>query len=240
MSFLNRGYDEADKAKKKVEEQRAAAGVFRWWMPVNDDVEKQITFIDGDHPPNYKEHNWFANNSWKNWATCLQGHKDENGNRYVCPACAAGNKPYFAVAYTIIDHSRWEDKQGKVHENEKKLLVVKDSVYPILKKQNKKQEGLAGCTYDVTRTSRENSANVGDLWEFSHKREIGELEEQEPYDYEKVLALNYDKLVLQFGDPRARSQNPVGSKGPKPAKGGKNQGGGGYGGQGGQEDDIPF
>ncbi len=247
--WMKRGYD-AGNEEAEAQKSRRRGGVQRFWLP--QDKSATVVFLDGEDPPVYREHNVQIDGSWKNWFTCIQGMKDSKGQTMRCPACRAGNKPYMAVAYTVVDRTEWKDKNGNQHKDEVKLLVVKDGVFPLLEKMNTKRKGLTGCVVEVTRSKKENSASTGDIWDYEDKMPAADLKAEFPeaatLDYEKLLApRTYDELVDIFGSEPA----PKGSRKSAPKSGGAKRGKSSDedddtstnedgGGSESQEEDIPF
>jgi hypothetical protein len=203
MALFNRGYGEAEKKAKEIED-RQSNNVFRFWMP--QDHTTTIIFLD-DEPPVYDEHQLQIGGSWKNWFTC----KKQFGER--CSICE-DNKvyPYTAGAYTIIDRSEWTDKKGTVHKDERKLFIAKLDTLKKLKKMSAKRGGLRGCIFEVTRSTSQNSPSTGDMFEFEGKLSEEELEKMfagkegdghKPYDYDKILAPKDDDEISDKMDKEA-------------------------------------
>lgn len=179
--------DEADSAlEKEVERQKKAkedAGKMRrFYLPAEH--KSRVTFVDGNvHPKGYKlpfafmEHNLKLNGHWRNWFTCIGKG---------CPLCEHGNKPYLATVYTVIDHNKWTDKQGGIHENEPRLFVAKTSAQRILKAKAEKKGGLQGWTVEVTRVKSE-SPSTGDDFDFEERNGF-DISKIEIADYREIFA----------------------------------------------------
>ena len=95
-----------------------------------------------------------------------------------CPMCDAGFKPAPVCAFTVIDHSKFKSKKGKVYQNQKRLLVVKSRALEKLKDRRKEAGGLK---YKVVRLKR-----------FSDKESVtGEdfmVKRAEPWSIKKLLS----------------------------------------------------
>jgi len=182
------GYEEAEQAAAAVDARREAGRkgfVNRFWLPVGaNDVP--VTFVDDDTKPSQAllgrmppfqlhEHQLHLNGHWRNWYSCLGAG---------CPLCKAGEKPYFAAVYTIIDHSVWKDKRGEEHKDEKKLFVAKADVLRVIKKMSQEYGGLRGQRFKVSRAS-ENDANVGGV--FIPLKRVELPEDVQPFDYVTLL-----------------------------------------------------
>jgi len=225
LSFMKTG-KEAEKLTERAEaetEQRRAAGgntIFRYWMP--DKAEQQITFLDGElsesgllDVPRYWEHNLLLNGSWKNWFPCT---KDEE----PCPLCDL-KQPSLVYALTIIDHREWEDKKGITHQHERKLYICKGDTYKRLSKIAAKRDGLAGCTFDVSRIG-DKAENVGNDFDFVEKLSLKKLAKKygmekdgatennkvcQPYDYDEVIKYHSADELREMG--LGSGDAPVGS-----------------------------
>jgi len=148
------GFAHRDNIEKEIEE-RQKNYIGRFWMRPQD--SRLITFLDSNGFFLY-EHNFCVNGSWNNYRTCLKEFSE-------CPYCDAGNRSAYVCAYTIIDHSEWEDKKGNVHKNEKKLYVVKFKVMPkwARKKKDECSGDLTYCTFKLYRDSRDEVATGADI-----------------------------------------------------------------------------
>jgi len=192
MSFIKRGKAaQQEMAKQQAKAEQASKDkAFRFYLPTGADTS--VTFIDGDlndegilDIPMFHEHQVHMNGHWRNWFVCVQ---DEES----CPLCEGGDEPALVGALTIIDHSEWKDKQGNEHKDERKLFIAKFSTIQKLQNMATKRKGLAGCTFDVFRSSDSKSPNVGDQFDFTEKHTKGGLKKKfkdaaEAYDYEEVL-----------------------------------------------------
>jgi hypothetical protein len=165
-------------ADEKAAQQKAAAAgsdeeflyKYRFWMP--NDTETMITFLDGNLNENgvldeivMEEHQLQINGKWNNFFPCTCDTEP-------CPLCASPNekesKKSHVALFTVIDHGEWTDSNGKVHRNERKLYAVKRDTLKLLRKQAVKRGGLAGCTFEVSRTG-DRSASVGSHFDFVKK-----------------------------------------------------------------------
>ena len=74
------------------------------------------------------------NGNWRNWFTCRKDFDE-------CPLCDDGQTASYVCAYTVIDHSKFTDKQGRERKNEKKLLIVKSTVMPKIARRRQALDG---------------------------------------------------------------------------------------------------
>jgi len=176
--FLKRG--KARKAMLESEDQKAearqeAAGKTRRFFIPKDkfDEDIRITFLDGDldddgilDGPTFYEHNIKINNRWTQFVSCCDDEPD--------PLQEAGQEPYPAQAFTIVDHTGFVDREGKEWKNIKRLFIAKRTTQKKLQKLASKRKGLKGCTFDVSR-SGDKEPNVGSNFEFVKKRSIKDL-----------------------------------------------------------------
>jgi len=203
--WFSTGSDAAENAlskddKKKEERKAAAEGeLWRWWMKPGE--EKFLTFVDGEEanglqvPFIYQEHQQKIDGDYRNWFTCIDGMVTEEGKKLRCPLCQAGNNPYLAAAFTVIDHTEWTSKKGdKTGKDDLKLFVCKSQVLKMLRKQMKKKGGsLRGCKYEVTRTG-DKTPNTGDVFDFEDKIELSD--EVKVADYRMLMKPKSRKELL--------------------------------------------
>jgi len=227
VTFLKAGKEAhvaVAKAEKETAAKKAAAGeARRFWLP--NDAETQITFLDGDLLPEglidtvtFWEHQLKLNGSWQNWFVCT---KDDE----PCPICEDSDKYSSLITlFTVIDHTKWTDKQNVVHQHERRLFACKRDTFKRLQKLATKRKGLVGVTFDVARTG-DKSAAVGNDFDFVEKlslEDIGKkynLKEKDlkPFDYSEVIKYHTaDELrELGFGSNGA----PIGQEAAKQAVG---------------------
>jgi len=139
------------------------------------------------------EHQLKIGGNWRNWFTCL---KDID----TCPICESGEHPSYVVVATVINHRKWTDKEGKVHQNEKQLAVFKGKARERILKQIERRDGdLKFCVYEFSRGSSGTEASTGEDFEFLNKRltkkQLMSLAPAgadetwiEPFDYAEILA----------------------------------------------------
>lgn len=174
-SWYTRGDSTASAIKKedkRIEEKIANQGrLFRFW--IEPEESGAITFIDGDLTKEgildcfmYREHQLFMGGSWRNWFPCTSEQEP-------CPICETGDDPSLVGVFTIIDHREFKGKKA-VYKDNQKLFVAKRGTLKILQQSATKRGGLAGATFDVTRSSAD-KANVGDVFDFTEKNEIAVL-----------------------------------------------------------------
>ena len=200
-SFLQKG----DDAKTLAEEHEARSQeladkrnkLFRFGIP-KDELDKDylITFLDGDldedgefNPPLWEEHTVPKNGGYEN-VVCT---KQVEGS---CPICDAGDNPALCGALTVIVHTPYKIKKGKRQgetiTDRRQLYVFKTTTLKQLQKQANKRGGLAGCTYEVSRSGPK-TARVGDTMEFIEKRTHAQLVEK--YGEELCVAADIEEEI---------------------------------------------
>ncbi len=177
--FLKTG--SARQAAIKADEQRAKAQaekrgkLFRFYINAKKDLNKDftITFVDGNlddegmlENPVFHEHTLKVAGKITNFVSCCDREED--------PLQAAGQEPYLAQAFTIIDHTGYTDKDGVDHPHQKRLLVAKRNSMKQLQKLASKRGGLTGCTFEVSRTGAK-QPNIGDTFDFVQKGDLKAL-----------------------------------------------------------------
>lgn len=197
-------------AKAALEKERALAkqrdaerenGVFRFYL--KPDQEKTITFLDGDLDEDgdlenicFYEHT--INTKGYPKYVCI----NDPSEGVECPICATGDsQPYFATVFTVLVHESWSTKKDptNVHECSIQLFVAKSGVADKLRKKAKKQGGLTGVTFEVSRSNAE-AYNVGDDFEFVQKDTMEDLVDAFPSEVDKdgnslVKVLDYEKVL---------------------------------------------
>lgn len=237
--FMMRGKaarQEREKAEKRAKERRErAASAYRFWIGKDDDGERRITFLDGDLDddgmldiPYLYEHNVPYEGRFSDFR-CTKAVDGE------CPLCEAGDEPSYVGVLTVLDMcdgeegrpDPWEDSDGKEHFYRRRLYVAKLQTLKKLQRYADKHDGLAGCTFDVSRDGKQ-SARVGSNFDFVEKEDLediaGDLEKPEhadPADYENEPELEYkspeELLELGLGE----KGEVVGARGSKSRKGRK-------------------
>ena len=241
FKFLKTGKESvALAAQDKIEAQirkEESAKAFRFYLKVGEDA--RITFVDGEipkgylEPPRYYEHLVFFNGVWTPFV-CPEKTNPDSGED--CPIDDLPDRPSLVSAFTVIDHREYTSKKDstKKYKNTKKLFICKGTSFEMLNKIAIKIGGLAGQTFDVSRTG-DKEPGVGNMFLPIEKKTIEELKAiyQEvledpktntktkqtyfiPYDYEKEITYRTgDELrKLGFGKPGAQTvASPAGNTG---------------------------
>lgn len=224
-SWFTRGDSTQDaiaKEDKRIEDKMAAQGrMFRFWLPAEESAA--ITFVDGDLTDKgvldcfmYREHTLFLQGKWNNFYPCT-------GDDEPCPICETGDDPSLVGVFTIIDHREYKGKKA-IYKDQPKLFVAKRGTLKILQQIASKRGGLAGCTFDVTRTS-DDKANVGDLFDFTEKTDIATLRKkyvQKNKDGKPETVFKpavYEEEIVYYSADELRKQGfgkgtPIGAEGP--------------------------
>lgn len=209
VEWLKKGkaaHEQVKKADQETEKRKAAGSIRRFYIP--NDKETQITFLDGGLDDDgllqvvtYWEHQLKLSGNWMNWFACTQDQEP-------CPICLGGegDNPALVAAFTVIDHTKWTDKQTKVHQHERRLFICKRETFKRLQKIATKRGGLTGATFDVSRTG-DKSAAVGSDFDFIEKRTPSDLkkayglkaEDVKSYDYEKAITYRTAEELRELG-----------------------------------------
>lgn len=197
----------------KAEKAKAEAGkLFRFWMP--PDEERKITFLDGELDeegmldiPMFYEHRVRLNGDWKTFV-CVSEEEP-------CPICEKGDSRASLVGVmTVIDHTPYKIKSGpnagKTIKNSRKLFVATRQTIKKLAKKAAKQGGLAGCTFEVSRTS-DKDPSVGSDFEFLERCTADELvakydlkeEDVSPADYSHEITYHSAEELVKLGVGKA-------------------------------------
>jgi len=198
-----------DREEAKAE-ARAATNNIRFW--IDDGKDATITFLDGDLDadgmldiPYYFEHNLQIGGRYGNHFACIQESEP-------CPICEGGDNPSYVGLLTIIDHRSYKSKAGKEFSNQVRLFVAKRQTIKQLQKLAEKRGGLAGCTFDASRTGSQ-SAAVGSMFDFTEKTPLATLKKQ--YSTKEMIAepMNYEDIVaaITFTAEELRNTHGFGS-----------------------------
>lgn len=231
--WYTKGSAGVKRSKQVDEEARARSadrGPRRFYLPA--DTVAKVTFLD---TPSFflMEHNLKINGKFQNFFTCIQDVE-------TCPLCEDGNNASYIVAGTVVDHSKWTDKEGHEHQHEKKLFVAKGNARAKVLRQIDKHDGnIAWWMYELARGNGQRECNTGE--DMESIKNIGKvafvawakkniklpkdttLEEfLAPFDYEKIFAPKDVKVLRKL----VGAEDPVGSVDDGDLPGG--------------DDDIPF
>lgn len=181
-------------AKSKMEDEAAKtrrdrSGPMRFYLENNSSAK--VTFLDTPLFFVY-EHNMKIGNKYHNYFTCIR--EDD-----TCPMCESDSQPSYIIVGTIINHSKYEKKDGTVVSNQKQLFVAKGKAREVLvRKIEKRGEDIKFCVFEMTRGSSATECNTGEDVEFVKKLTKAELlllmpkgeKEAEwlaPFDYEAIF-----------------------------------------------------
>lgn len=180
---------EAEVAARKEKAGRA----YRFWLKAGEDAT--ITFLDGQIDPD----TGILNIPYQNEHRVKIDGKFEDflctDEVEPCPLCAAGERKTFVGYLTIIDHRprSYKDQNGKDVEVEatRRLFVAKTgTIKQLTKMAEKRENGLAGVTFEVSRSS-DKVAAVGDLFDEMSKHTLAEIEEH--FGAEIGTVINYEE-----------------------------------------------
>jgi hypothetical protein len=203
MQFLKTGAAAVHAAMEKDDiERQTRFQPFRFWL--DRGAETRLTFVDGTIENGllvpgvaFQEHMLKKAGSKGFDNICCTQEQEE------CPICLDGDRPSLVFAMTIIDHTQWKDKNGKLHEHQKRLFVCKGDTFKLLQMKATKPQpmsqstepmGLQYVTFQVARIG-EKSPGVGTVFDAVAKtsaetiaKECGlKLEDVTPLDYNSVI-----------------------------------------------------
>lgn len=211
VSFLKKGKTARKEAKQvdaniQRRKEEKENEIRRFWLKRG--AERRITFLDGDlndegelNMTMYYEHNLYMNGHWRNFFVCT-GNDDE-----PCPICEEGKTPALVAAFTVIDHTKFKDREGVVHKDVVSLLIAKRATQKLLEMQAVKRKGLAGVTFDVGRVDEDQSAAVGSVFDYVTKNPLKAIGNKfggaEAFDYEEILGFKTPKELREMGFGKA-------------------------------------
>ena len=198
ITFLKRGKEAQEahvKADVEAEIRSKQRGPRRFWVP--KDGESIITFLDGALTPeglldvvSYNEHRKFLNGSWRNYFPCVAAQEP-------CPICQEDNQATLVTLFTVIDHTKWKDRNGKTHQNERKLFVAKRDTVKRLQKMAAKRGGLIGWRVSIGRVG-DRSPEVGTDFDFVEKVDLKAMGKELKLKPDDLKPFDYDTVVPYF------------------------------------------
>jgi len=163
VAWYSRGKTGIDSEKQRRQDSEKPR---RFWLPPGKG--NNCVFLD-DESFNVYEYNWFANNSWMNWATKSPDADAEAVFR------EKGLNPYFCAYRTIVNCTEWEDKQGKKHNYELQFLPAKNDTAQLIERRREHHEGLVGKMFTITRNEGDRTTSAGDDYVFKKDVDINEM-----------------------------------------------------------------
>ena len=178
-------------AQKKNDGQQTK--LYPYWMRVGE--EKNITFLDGDlfttedgieifDVPYALNHTLNIGTQWLSFLCPRNKHGE-------CPACESGQKGSYVCMFTVLVHTPYIAKDGTVYENQRMLFLATSGTREELFVHAKKYKGLRLMNYDVSRSKKDKSPRVGDVFLPMGKKTLSELKKQlgkeanlQPAEYE--------------------------------------------------------
>lgn len=195
MSWFSDGFatTKSDLEEKKDQQLRNSAR--RFW--VKTDTYTDVIFLD-ERAISFREHKfWNPGGGGSDEFTCL-------GLAGACPACLDGHEAQKVTVFSIIDTSKWSDKKGNVHENEKKLLVVYPEQAAALMEKKANWGGLSGKAVRIRRTGKTSPSSGNDFELLMRDArplvvDLSKYKDNQPFDYIKLFSpLHRDKARILY------------------------------------------
>lgn len=245
IKFLRTGAESAKLAQQdavETEQRRAEQGkMWRFWL--SDGEDARITFVDGElgpdgvlTPPRFYEHTIeVAGQKARQNFVCPEKTNPDSGEK--CPLCEQGDRPSLVALFTVIDHRQGKRRDGTVYKDTVKILAAKPTTFEMLNKLAIKRGGLAGSTFDVSR-SGDKSAAVGSNFDHIEKHTVEELQKKyirdvkdpksgkiskemffKPANYEEEIVYRDEDTLRQmgFGKGVTTGKAPVKASAAKPS-----------------------
>lgn len=204
----------AESVDKQAQERRSRTGPMRFYLPY--DTSARVTFLD-DPVFFIWEHNIKLGQNFNNFFTCI-------GNFDTCPLCEdLGDNPAFGVVCTVINHRKYEDKKGNVHQHQKQLMVAKGKARQILLRQLDRHKTMKHIMYEAARGSTQTESNVGEDYERLGKVSVEKLKKLipegedeswlKPFNYEEIFQpkpASELRKIIGSDDPAGAASNTGG------------------------------
>lgn len=212
MNFLKKGAAAVKAALEKDDAERALRfQPFRFWLEKGG--ETSITFLDGELEGGllspgvaFQEHMLKKPGGGYENICCTQEQED-------CPVCFDGDRPSLVFAFTILDHTQWKDKNGVLHEHQRRLFVCKGDSFKLLQAKAIKPKpmssdpeplGLKGVTFNVLRIG-EKSPGVGTSFDPAAKVSLEQLAKATGLKPEELAPLKYEEVIKYLTADELRS-----------------------------------
>lgn len=224
MGFLSRGSDSLDRDVQGQQDRKERMMARRVFIPAGKSIN--VVFLDDD-PVRFEEYRIWKGKFPDYVTRPEQGQRDH--------FLHAGMKADVRYAYTVIDCSRWKDKKGQEHSNEKRLLVVSPDVAKLLRDKKASWGGIKHKAVTIRRKGEKDSGSGSDF-ELVMKNgvvaavNIKVFKDIEPFNYEKILAPASDDesiRILALVKKAAQSNEAISVDGDDPGPGDGLPGGGG-------------
>lgn len=204
VEFLKKGKASQEALKKSQKEavarEEQAKGPRRFWLKEGEEAD--ITFLEGIINKedglldfySFYEHSLKIGDKWGNFFVCIKEFEP-------CPLCLEGHVSYYQGVFSIIDHTAYIDKKGKVWKDQVKLYVAKQGTLQKLQIFATKKHGIAGMTFNVQRTNSK-EARVGDMMIPGEKAPVPTLLKKykvQLIDYKKVIIYRNSKELAELG-----------------------------------------
>lgn len=202
MGWLNTDVVAGDPSLTKSE-PRIGGGPFRFFIGKGE--TKSVIFLtSGDRGscPELHEHQLWLNRKPVN----MSCYNDDDGKE-KCPMCiAALDLPYKYRAkkvqlYSILDLTKFRDRQGVEHTHSVKLLVAPPHIAEyfgaLYQRHKEKGKTLRYAKYTVKRGASDKTPNVGDQWFYEEHVDPATIpKDVQEINYEEALAPNLDGLKM--------------------------------------------
>ncbi len=201
MSAQNAMQAEESKAQQAAQEKGKL-----WRFYLKDNEERRVTFLDGDLDASgmldifmYYEHTVFHNGKWTQFPCVAE--------QEPCPICESGERAALVGVFTVVDHTPFKKKDGSTIERSRRLYVAKRNTVKILQTLATKREGLAGCTFDISR-SGDKSPSAGNLFDFIQKDDMKDVaaawgDDGKPADYSTEIVYRTRAQLIELGLAKA-------------------------------------
>lgn len=214
--FRKRGFGEAKKEQKKIEERKAKFGsnIWRFFLKDRDEEEDVPVRFLTEEPVLFYEHSIQENGKWNNVTCTGEG----------CQLCADGSKASHKGAWLIVDGREYEytDQKGKKQQGSDQIRMYVRGSTDIAKLDRLSTKwGLTSRPYFATKTGSGTSTSYeldrGDEGELTEK-ELENLLAKLPEKYKKHADASdmetlYDIVEdVIFGDVIADSNSSKSSK----------------------------
>lgn len=173
QSFMfTTGFDTLDEIEERIK-QSGGSGGQPWRFRMKPGEERNIVFLtgqaDGKDVPVIDEHQLKIDGNWGHFFTCLRVMGEK------CPLCEAGDRPYVAGFFTVLDRTEYKGSNGNTYKDQVRVLAAKFKSLKQLKKFSQKYGGLIGIEFEVSRSS-DKAPSIGDTYIKEDRWDMDDLE----------------------------------------------------------------
>ena len=208
VDYIDIGYEQNKRLREEVLERQNEfesnrAIPRRFWMKPGE--KRKIIFLD-ETPACTFEYNvelklpHYDKPRWGHHFTCI---RNKTGKDIFAglPERVKRNRSYMGFL-TIIECCEYEDKEGKLHRNVRRVLPMTSPFTEKVAGWIEDRGSIVGCMFSVKRGTDKKSPRIGDDWQFLEKVDLSEVLDADgipvdtsPADYAAMLKPKSEEYI---------------------------------------------